>query len=200
MKFSIIIPAHNSSYFIEKALKSVRSQTYKDYELIVICDACTDSTFSVVSRYADISRITNFGRDGLARNVGLDIASGEYVLFMDDDDWWLHEYVLQQLADRLNETSLTDVLCFAFIWKGLGYTANTLGRIWPNVWSKCWRREFIGDTRFTDVKMESDLYFTREMMAKITSNEQVDIWPMPLYYYNYMRPGSQTEIANRSKE
>lgn len=200
MKFSVIIPAHNSSYFIEKALKSVRSQTYKDYELIVICDACTDSTFSVVSRYADISRITNFGRDGLARNVGLDIASGEYVLFMDDDDWWLHEYVLQQLADRLNETSLTDVLCFAFIWKGLGYTANTLGRIWPNVWSKCWRREFIGDTRFTDMKMESDLYFAREMMAKITSNEQVDIWPMPLYYYNYMRPGSQTEIANRSKE
>ena len=200
MKFSIIIPAHNSSYFIERALKSVKEQTYTDYELIVVCDACTDPTAEIARKWAHQVAITAYGNDGLARNAGLDIASGEYVLFMDDDDWWLHEYVLQQLADRLNETSLTDILCFAFVWKGLGYTANTLGRIWPNVWSKCWRREFIGDTRFTDVKMESDLYFTREMMAKVTSTEQVDIWPMPLYYYNYMRPGSQTEIANRSEE
>lgn len=200
MKFSIIIPAHNSAAFIEKALRSIRNQTFTDYELIVVCDACEDRTAEVARMYANEVVVTGFGRDGLARNAGLDIASGEYVLFMDDDDWWLHEYVLQQLADRLYETSLTDVLCFGFVWKGVGYKANTLGRIWPNVWSKCWRRSFIGDTRFTDVKMESDLYFTREMMAKITSNEQVDIWPMPLYYYNYMRPGSQTEIANRSEE
>lgn len=192
MKFSVIIPAHNSAAFIEKALESVRSQTYTDYELIVVCDACDDNTAEVVRRYADEVAITGYGRDGLARNAGLDIATGEYVLFMDDDDWWLHEYVLHQLADRLEATTQTDILCFAFIWKGIGYTANSIGRIWPNVWSKCWRREFIGDTRFTDVRMESDLYFTREMMAKVTDNEQIDIWPMPLYYYNYMRPGSQT--------
>lgn len=198
MKFSIIIPAHNSAAFIEKALRSIRNQTFTDYELIVVCDACEDRTAEVSRMYANEVIVTGYGRDGLARNAGLDIATGDYILFMDDDDWWLHEFVLQQIADRL-KNNLKDVICFGFIWKGVGYQTNTLGRIWPNVWSKCWRRHFIGDTRFTDVPMESDLYFTREMFSKVTDNSQIDIWNMPLYYYNYMRPGSQTEIANRSK-
>lgn len=202
MKFSVIIPAHNSSYFIERALRSVKEQTYTDYELIVVCDACTDPTAEIARSWAHQVVITAYGNDGLARNAGLDIASGEYVLFMDDDDWWLHEYVLQMLADRLEDTTPTDILLFGFIWKGIGYTAPRRGSkgMWPNVWSKCWRRSFIGDTRFPEVRMESDLYFTRAMIDKIESDDQLDFWPMPLYYYNFMRPGSQTEIANRSEE
>ena len=202
MKFSIIIPAHNSSYFIERALRSVKEQTYTDYELIVVCDACTDPTAEIARRWAHKVVITAYGNDGLARNAGLDIASGEYVLFMDDDDWWLHEYVLQMIVDRLNETTPTDILLFGFIWKGRGYTPPRRGirGMWPNVWSKCWRRSFIGDTRFPDVKMESDLHFTRAVIDKVEDDDQLDFWPMPMYYYNYMRPGSQTEIANRSEE
>lgn len=201
MKFSIVIPAHNSAAFIEKAIVSIRSQTYTSYELIVVCDACTDGTADVAYKWGDKVVITDFGRDGLARNAGLDIAEGEWILFMDDDDWWLHEYVLQQLVDRMEETTPSDVILFGFIWKGRGYAAprRTGGLIWPNVWSKCWRRSFIGSTRFTDVKMESDLYFTHEMIGKVTDNEQLDFWPMPLYYYNYMRQGSQTEVASHAE-
>ena len=199
MKFSIIIPAHNSAAFIEKTLKSVREQSFTDYELIVVCDACEDLTEYVARNYADTVVVTDFGRDGLARNAGLDLARGEWVLFMDDDDWWLHDCVLDMLANRIDDTSWSDIIVFGFIWRGRGYTAPRRAGdgIWPNVWSKCWRRSFIGDTRFTDVKMESDLYFTREMFAKVTDNEQIDLWWQPLYYYNYLRPGSQTELKAR---
>lgn len=199
MKFSIIIPAHNSAAFIEKALKSVKEQSFIDYELIVVCDACTDNTEEVARKYADTVIVTDFGRDGLARNAGLDVARGEFVLFMDDDDWWLHDCVLDQLSDRIDDTSPSDVIVFGFIWRGRGYTAPRRGSngMWPNVWSKCWRRSIIGDTRFPGIRMESDLYFTRDVVSKITDDEQIDFWWMPLYYYNYMRPGSQTELKTR---
>ena len=197
-KFSIIIPAHNSEAFIEKALTSVIAQSYRDYELIVVCDSCEDRTEDVARKYTGLVYTVDYGRDGLTRNYGLDHASGEYVLFMDDDDWYLHEFVLQMLADRIEDTSPSDIICFGFIFRTRGYCSpwHRLG-IWPNVWSKCWRRSFIGDTRFSDEEMVSDLAFTQAMLSKVTEGDQMDYWSMPLYYYNYMRVGSQTEIANR---
>ena len=190
MKFSIIIPAHNSAAYIRKALASVRSQQFKDYELIVICDACTDNTEEIAREYGAIIEAVNFECDGPARSRGLDLASGEWILFMDDDDWWLHEFVLNLLAEQ---TSLAgaDVLCFSFIFRGIGYATPTgnAGSLWPAVWNKCWRRSCIGDTRFPNIQAESDFAFHKAMMAKPI---RIALWDMPLYYYNYMRPGSQT--------
>lgn len=184
-KFSIIMPAHDAAKYIRKALDSVASQTYTDYELIVICDACKDNTAEIAREYGANVIEVDYTNSGLTRNAGLDVATGEWVLFMDDDDWWLHEFVLEQLNEKLGGE---DILCFGFIWKGVGYTEPNRpgGHYWPAVWNKCWRRSAIGDTRFRPIYPD-DLIFHDTMMDKALF---IKAWDMPLYYYNYWREGS----------
>lgn len=197
MRFSIIIPAYNAEHHITKALDSIKQQTFKDYELIVVCDSCTDQTEALAKSYGAKTVKVDFHNDGLSRSKGLDLATGEWVLFMDDDDWWLHEYVLAQLNDKLKELHDIDILAFSFIfkhWKYASPTGNTgykYGNHWIAVWSKCWRRKFIGDTRFPKVYACSDKYFNEAMMKK---NPRIYDWDMPMYYYNYLRPGSISQI------
>ena len=105
--FSVIVPAHNAEQFLDKCLHSVRYQKtgnkpFTDYELIVVCDNCTDDTAEIANGYADKVITTQYGLDGLARNAGIDAAEGEWILFLDHDDWWLHEYVMQMLADEIS--------------------------------------------------------------------------------------------------
>jgi len=191
--FSVIVPAHNSAEYIGKGLRSIRKQTFKDYELIVVCDACTDDTEQMARVYTDKIIVTEFGMDGLARNAGIDAADGYWLIFMDDDDWFLHEYVFQQLYDAAVDTD-ADLLVFDFIWKGRGYYRNDGGNVNIAVWSKCWRRGIIGNTRFPAIPFTSDEPFMNEIVEK----RPRAVWMrMPMYYYNYMRKGSQTEINAR---
>ena len=186
--FSVIVPAHNAEAFIEKGLHSIKMQTFTDYELIVVCDRCTDRTANIALNYADKVLIRDFGLDGLARNAGIDAAAGDWILFMDHDDWWLHEYAFQMLHDfimvRKNEP--LDVVLFNFIWKGKGYAMQTRCRT-VAVWNKCWRRGFIGDTRFPDTPYWSDVKFNEDMFDK---NPICTTLPHALYYYNYLMEGS----------
>lgn len=183
--FSVIVPAHNSAGYIEKGLHSIRQQSFKDYELIVVCDRCTDNTASIALNYADKVLIRDYGLDGMARNAGIDAAEGQYLLFMDDDDWFLHEFVFHQLAARIGETS-PDILLFSFIWKTRGYINQLRNRVIA-VWAKCWRRDAIGSTRFPDTPYWSDVGFDKQMFSKPLCAER---WDMPIYYYNYLREGS----------
>ena len=143
-RFSIIIPTHDARNYIESALKSVRHQVFDDYELIVVCDSCSDDT-EILARDYD-AKIINISAhcDGPARSAGLDVAQGEYVLFMDDDDWWLHEFVLTQLDEKLRESDEPDVLCFSFIFKGWKYASprGNNGNHWIACWNKCWKNTF----------------------------------------------------------
>jgi len=188
MKFSVIIPAYNAEHHIMKALDSIIDQKFKGYELIVVCDSCTDNTEQIAAKYADKVIRINEHNDGMARNAGLDAAEGQWILFLDDDDWFIHEYVFDLLAAR---TALTDadIICFSFVFKGRGYAhpLGNNGNLWPAVWNKCWRREAIGDTRFPNIYSVSDAHFHLEMMQKLPT---LDIWDMPMVYYNYLRPGS----------
>jgi len=192
MRFSIVIPAHNSENYIRKGLDSIKSQTFKDYELIVICDNCTDRTEEVAKEYGAITERVGYGRDGLTRNHGLGKATGEWVLFMDDDDWWLHEYVLEQLDKKLAANPGIDVLAFSFIFKGWKYATpnGNNGGHWIAVWNKCWKRELIQDCKFSNEWSVSDVQFHRQAMAK---KPKILDWDMPMYYYNYLRPGSISE-------
>ena len=193
--FSVIVPAHNAEAFIEKGLQSIEAQTFKDFELIVVCDNCTDNTKSVATWYADKLIITDYGLDGLARNAGIEAAEGEWLLFMDHDDWWLHEYAFQMLAAFLEQRmgEPLDVVLFNFIWKGRGYCQQTRFRT-VAVWNKCWRREFVGDTRFPAKPYWSDVDFNRDMFDKMPICTSMD---HALYYYNYLKEGS---ISWREKQ
>lgn len=194
MRFSVIMSLHNSAKFVKKALNSVKSQTFDDYELICVCDSCTDDSAKIARKYTDKVLEVNNQRMGPTLNAGLDIAQGEYIMFMDDDDWWLHEFVLEMI-DKALKTSETpvDVLFFSFLWKGIGYAhyrSNGGDNYYPAVWNKCWKRSFIGDHRFTDKQYGSDLVFHNEMMPLVKRYAE---WDQPFYYYNYLRKGSLTK-------
>jgi glycosyltransferase involved in cell wall biosynthesis len=194
--FSVIVPAHNSGEYIGKCLRSIKKQTFRDFELIVVCDACKDDTEQIARIYTDKVIITDYGMDGLARNAGIDAAEGEWILFLDDDDWWIHEYVLQEIYDVVagNFGEVFDMVCFDFIWKGRGYASVQPGNMNIAVWSKAFKRSLIGDTRFTAIPFTSDKPFMDEICKK-----RPMCYPMNklMYYYNYMREGSQTEINAR---
>lgn len=195
MKFSIIIPAHNSAGHIRKALESVKSQTFKDYELIVVCDSCDDDTEKIAQEYGAITESVDYHCDGPTRNRGIELARGDWVLFMDDDDWWLHEYVLQLLAEKL--TDQMDILCFSFIFRGLKYARplDNCGHHYIACWCKCYRRPAIGSARFSAATDgTADVQFYSDMFSK---GLRIWDWDMPMYYYNYLRPGSQTERNQR---
>ena len=207
MKYSIIVPVHNSAGFVTKCLESIRMQTVTDYELIVVCDRCQDNTEEVVRPYADKVLVTDYGNDGPPRQAGVDVAQGDWILFLDDDDYWLHEYVLD-LIDKAIANDI-DVLCFGFIFKGQGYAPpirKYKGHeiFWPSVWNKCYRRDFIADTplRYVEVKgtQAPDIDWTNRLLNK---DFRIGVLDQPLYYYNYMRKGSQTDTivyGNRSSE
>lgn len=179
------MPAHNASEYIRKGLDSVRNQTFEDYELIVVCDDCEDDTADIAREYTDKVIAVSFRNPGPTRSAGLDAATGEWILFMDDDDWWLHEYAFEQIDRHVSDC---DLFCFGFIWKGRGYTSpnRSGGYYWPAVWNKCWKRSIIGSTRFPEAYPD-DLLFHNEMMTKLM---RIKTWEMPLYYYNYWREGS----------
>lgn len=201
MKFSMILPVHNAAAYMGNALESIRRQSWKDYELIILCDACEDDSERIAREYAatwpegpDV-RVENvdYHCAGLTRNRGLELARGDWVLFMDDDDWLLHEYVFAQLASMAGAHD-EDILACGFIWKGVGVYSPSAKDFNAAVWNKAWRRAFIGGTRFSDRKYGDDADFTNAMLAK---DPKVIFWDVPIYYYNYLRDGSLTDKLQR---
>ena len=207
--FSVILTEHNSEQYMHRMLNSINEQSFQNIEMIVVCDKCSDNTFEEAKLFTYKSRgdnvlQTDFGRCGLARNAALDIAKGEWILFADDDDWWLHEFAFELIADVAKVSDQADLLCFGFLARdfveqeGLHYFMNCpvnyppCYRMWAAPWNKAWRRSFIGDHRFPDWEHSDDLGFAREMHP-LAAGRMVFI-DTPLYYYNYMRPGS---IADR---
>lgn len=186
MRFSIIIPAHNSASFIQQCLSSIKVQTFDDYEMIVICDNCEDNTAEIAKSYGAIVKEVNVRNDGLSRNAGLNIAQGDYILFLDHDDWWINEDVLQIINDNIKDY---DILAFGFHWRGIGDQSprSSDGRLYPHVWNKCWRRAFIQNIRFPNTFPESDRYFHELAMGHLPEMKEIDDI---LYYYNYLRGGS----------
>ncbi len=191
--FSVIVPEHNSAAFMRTGLDSIKSQTFTDYELIIVCDACEDNTAEIAEQYTDKVFEINAKRCGLARNKGLDEARGEWILFMDDDDWWLSDHAFRHIAEKVGEQN-EDIFAFGFlapnlIRPGLREYYNTPDKHWPAIWNKAWRRSFIGDHRFPDWKHSDDAGFAAEMHP----NAKFVYWHECLYYYNYMRAGSLSD-------
>lgn len=115
-KFSIIIPVYNVEKYLHECLDSVLNQTYSgSYEVICVNDGSTDSSLEILRKYAEkYSKLnvidTPNGGTAFARNIGVKASKGEYIWFVDSDDW-VKLNSLQVLSDRL-ELSKPDVLCF----------------------------------------------------------------------------------------
>lgn len=98
---SIVIPTYNRATFLREAIESVRVQTFRQWELIVVDDGSTDDTPTIVSRIADrrirLVTISHTGSPAKARNAGIAEARADFVAFLDSDDRWLPEKLQQQL-------------------------------------------------------------------------------------------------------
>lgn len=99
-KVSIILPTYNRKYCLDCAIQSVLSQTFTDYELIIIDDGSTDGTTEWLKvTYPTLKLITLEANQGAsaARNAGIKIARGEYIAFIDSDDQWFSQYLANQV-------------------------------------------------------------------------------------------------------
>ena len=116
-KVSVIVPVYNVEKYLEQCLDSIFEQTLSPIEVICINDGSTDSSPEILKRYAEEYenlRIIHKENGGLssARNVGLDAAQGEYLLFIDSDDWMDAPNSVEELYDRAVASSL-DLLFFS---------------------------------------------------------------------------------------
>ncbi len=120
---SIILPTYNRAASLPRAIGSILSQTYPDYELLVIDDGSTDHTREVVEGYRD-PRIRYLRNDGpvhgasRARNIGIQEARGEYIAFQDSDDVWLPDKLERQV--RCLEETEADVVYCRMHWENSG--------------------------------------------------------------------------------
>lgn len=119
IKFSIIIPVYNVQVYLEQCIKSVLDQTYKDYELILIDDGSTDQSGVLCDAYGEKDsriRVIHQNNGGLsaARNRGIQMAAGDYIIFLDSDDYWKDKDVLEKIYHRLRATN-SDVLSFNYM-------------------------------------------------------------------------------------
>lgn len=199
--FSIIIPAYNAEGHIRTLLNSIWEQVFASYELIIVCDSCTDRTFDIACEYVrpctnDQVHIVDYGRDGLSRDEGILNATGQWILFADDDDWFVHQFCFQQLHDCIrSQDNDVDLIAFGYECRNRGYIKPERKNVFTpridHVWSSCWRRDRIGDAHFGDAVFCSDTYFLRDMKPRVRRFEILDT---PIYYYNFMRTGSQTDL------
>ena len=116
MKFSVIIPVYNSVTYLSETLNSILSQTYDDYEVILVDDGSTDGSELICDSYVSedlrfkVIHKTNGGVSS-ARNTGLNYISGEWVVFLDSDDM-LHKSTLAILKRIIETDSELDVVQF----------------------------------------------------------------------------------------
>ena len=133
MKFSIIIPLYNKAPYIRKALESVLAQTYADYELIIIDDGSTDGSAEIAeailqdpaSRLIASSphRLIRQANSGVsaARNNGVAQAGGDYIAFLDADDWWETTY-LERMAQLIEDYSEAGLYACNYVYYKPGKT------------------------------------------------------------------------------
>lgn len=107
MLFSIIVPVYNSELYIRECVDSVLRQTFTDWELVLVDDGSNDDTPRVLDKYATDSRIVIFhipnGGASNARNFGIKHSKGDYVVFLDADDYFKDDY-LEKLAKAISST------------------------------------------------------------------------------------------------
>ena len=185
---SMIIPVYQVEQYIAQCIESVLSQTFCDFELILIDDGSTDRSGMICDTYADKDdRIIVIHTDNrgaaAARNTGLNHASGRYITFLDGDDY-IAGNMLERLHEVIEQSEYDMVVCdFLNLLPDaadnfiVGLTeTNVCGRdvlehlknepnhgVWTVVWNKIYRREILEHLRFPDGKYFEDEFFSTSL-------------------------------------
>lgn len=194
-KISVIVPVWNAHDYLEKCVDSILGQTYPDLEVLLVDDGSSDDSFAICQRYAEKdSRVKAFhkenGGQGSARNYALDRAQGNFIGFVDNDDWIfptmyerLHQLMLDydadvgrcsdmqgKMEDSVSAETATIIVKESEEYFGLLYQ-DILG---GHVTDRLFRREVIGDNRFPQSKTIEDMRFMRMLLPRIRREVSTD--------------------------
>ena len=189
MLTSIIIPIYNVEKYLNRCLDSVMKQSFQDIEIILVNDGSTDNSDNIIKSYLFDERIKYIYQKnkGLseARNTGLNIASGEYVLFLDSDDWITTSDVLREINDLFEKNEKIDVLFFdrediigdtKDIISGFNETREGLHNIddlnevvRPGLGAKIFRKSILTEDMFYESTIFEDLYTTYIYLDKCSN-------------------------------
>jgi Glycosyltransferases involved in cell wall biogenesis len=225
-KVSVIIPVYNSEKYIEKCLGSLLNQTLKEVEIICVNDGSTDKSLEILNKCKDSNsniKVINQKNTGpsIARNNGLNLASGEYVAFVDSDDWVEQNmyYNLYNVAIRYH---LNMVMCHCINDYNNGLVskqtyldlpANKIltkkdikeyiypgcmgNSIYSSLWNKIISRKYLNSLNLmtdTDLKYGEDLIYQLEIYDGLDRLYYVN---KPYYHYNHINKFSLTKCKSK---
>lgn len=213
-KFSIIVPVYNGESVIERCIKSVIEQSLEEWELLIINDGSIDGTKAICQKYLYDSRvqIINQVNKGVSdtRNTGIDKANGEYIVFVDADDW-LHKdactlfknimdyYECDFCIAGYNRAFLSGRTEVANVRSPLregkysladfenGFKELYRSNFFNSPWAKCYRRNLITKYFDSGLSLGEDLLFNLNYLSKCKTIFWVNA---PIYYYEIQESGS----------
>ncbi len=216
-KISVIVPFYKVEKYLERCLESILSQTFKDFELILIDDCGGDSSLEIAQKYSrNDSRIRliqnekNSGQ-GYSRNKGIELSKGEYIIFIDSDDW-VEPKMFEILHEKARNTATDIVKCdYSLYWPNLTDKYN-ISKICPDfdkiynifddvdtflgfqiisVWNCIFKTEFIRNKKlkFDEVNKFEDILFMWEAFIHSSNFAFVED---ALYNYNKTNESSDT--------
>ena len=206
VRFTVAISAYNIENYVKRAIDSVLNQTFKNYELLVIDDCSTDSTMEVIKQIVGqeakiLQTKKNSGTAAASRNIAIENAKGEYLLFLDGDDELYSNETLKEIDEHIKENKY-DIIYFGY--ENVGHTENYY-RISNkenstrearlicdesfSVSSKVWNVEFL---RNNNIRFKEGMYYEDELfsiksniLSKITTYGE-----FPIFKYHRNREGS----------
>jgi len=206
-KYSIIVPVYNTELYLRQCIESVLAQSYSNWELILVDDGSTDSSGSISSEYAEkdnriLVRHLKNGGPSKARNYGLNLATGEYILFLDSDDYF-PENTLNVITESVQKTS-AHIICGSFsilqngnlCQKSINYKDRVIsndaflcdilkGNIPAAVWGKTYHKDAIGQIRFNE-KLDMGEDFIFNILILTQSTYQITYISKPIYNYRIL--------------
>lgn len=204
---SIIIPVYNGEKFINRCVNSLLNQTYKNFEIILINDGSVDDSLKIIKDYAkkyeNIVCINQKNQGAsIARNNGIKKANGQYIVFVDADDYVNSDYLEKlQKAIKNNDVAISgfnrvvgDKIIYSktpknVLWSAFKYTST---------WGKIYKTEFIKKNKITflnNYKIGEDLYFNITVLSK---TNKISILEYAGYNY-YDNAESLTNTVNKNK-
>lgn len=212
MRVSIIVPVYNGERYFTDCIQSILVQSFTDIEVIVINDGSTDSSLSLIKRYAqNDSRIVviNQKNKGVsaARNAGLSKARGDYIMFVDADDYIARKDALELLIDFAKENGNPEVVCFRRVGDTRGRKApsgysklndSIIGRMIVDetintLWDKLYKKSIIKENSIkfpVGIRMAEDLLFNVQYFREAKT---IGFFDEELYYYREDNQESATK-------